>query len=70
MASKAKRQLVRVSCALVVVVCPCVLRVTWTRLTDRNKHWIISGLPEFYPFILSLFQINPADCILAHFHML
>ena len=40
-----ERQLVRVRCASVVVVCLCaVLRVTCTRLIDRNGHWIPSLL--------------------------
>ena len=38
------RQLVRVSCALVMVV--CVLRST---CTDRNRHWIVSPLRPCMP---------------------
>ena len=48
--ASSERQCVFVSCALVVVVCLCVvLRVTCTRLIDRNKHWIMSPIRRCMP---------------------
>ena len=51
-----QRQLVRVSCASVVVVCLCVLRVTCTRVVDQKKHWIVSLQEKCLPCICCLIQ--------------